>query len=150
MQLEIVTPRGVAVSTEADEVVAPGARGEFGVLPGHTPFIAALKAGVLTYRKGPRREVLAVGPGYAEVSGHDRVVVLTQAAADTHSPEDRREPGSQAIDAAQAQRDLDEAERALKEGKPVSGESGGGPSREELEARRAWAQARLDARSAAK
>jgi F-type H+-transporting ATPase subunit epsilon len=146
MQLEIVTPRGLAVSAEADEVVAPGARGEFGVLPGHTPFIAALRAGVLVYRKGGRREVLAVGPGFAEISGHDRVVVLTQAAADTRSPEDRREPGVQGIDAQQAQRDLDEAERALKEGK--SGE--GGPSREELEARRAWAQARLDARSAAK
>ncbi len=31
MQVEIVTPKGAALDTEADEVVAPGVRGEFGV-----------------------------------------------------------------------------------------------------------------------
>jgi F-type H+-transporting ATPase subunit epsilon len=146
MQLEVVTPRGVAVSTDADEVTAPGARGEFGVLPGHTPFIAALRPGVLSYRKGGKREVLAVGAGFAEVSGKDRVVVLTQLAADTRDADAKREPGSAPIDAREAQRDLDDAERALKEGKQVEG----GPTREEWESRRAWAQARLDARAALK
>ena len=146
MKVEIVTPRGLAVSTDADEVTAPGVRGEFGVLPGHTPFIAALKPGVLSFRKGTKREVLAVGSGFAEVSGKDRVVVLTQQAADTREADAKRELGVQAIDAAQAQRDLEEAERALKDGKFAEG----GPTREEWEARRAWAQARLDARSAAR
>ncbi|HZS38202.1 MAG TPA: ATP synthase F1 subunit epsilon [Polyangia bacterium] len=150
MKVEIVTPRGLAVSTDADEVTAPGVRGEFGVLPGHTPFIAALKPGVLSFRKGGKREVLAVGAGFAEVSGKDRVVVLTQQAADTREADAKRELGVQAIDAAQAQRDLEEAERALKDGKFGTGDNGGGPTREEWEARRAWAQARLDARSAAR
>ena len=36
LQLDVVTPEGVVVATEVDEVVAPGPGGEFGVLPGPT------------------------------------------------------------------------------------------------------------------
>jgi F-type H+-transporting ATPase subunit epsilon len=133
MQVEIVTPKGAALDTEADEVVAPGVRGEFGVLPGHTPFISALKPGVLSWKTKGKRSVMAVGGGYAEVNGHDKVVVLTQRAATVEQ-----------IDVAATQKELDEADRAIKEWRP--GESG--PSREELEGRRAWAQARLDAKKA--
>ena len=42
MHLEVVTPTGTAVSTNVDEVIVPGAEGEFGVLAGHTPFMSAL------------------------------------------------------------------------------------------------------------
>jgi F-type H+-transporting ATPase subunit epsilon len=133
MQVEIVTPKGAALDAEADEVVAPGVRGEFGVLPGHTPFISALKPGVLTWKAKGKKSVLAVGGGYAEVNGHDKVVVLTQRAATVEQ-----------IDVAATQKELDEADRAIKEWRP--GESG--PTREELEGRRAWAQARLDAKKA--
>jgi F-type H+-transporting ATPase subunit epsilon len=70
MLLEVVTP--------------PGVRGEFGVLPGHIPFVSALKEGTLTYRErgSSNRKSLAIGPGFAEVVGGDKVVVLTQSAAD--------------------------------------------------------------------
>jgi F-type H+-transporting ATPase subunit epsilon len=130
MHVEVVTPHGTALESEVDEVTAPGVRGEFGVLPGHTPFVSALKAGVLSYRaKGGKRGVLAVGPGFAEVSGRDRIVILTQQA----------KPADQ-VDVAAAQRELDDADRQLKE----SREAGAG--RTELEARRAWAQARLDSK----
>lgn len=81
MLLEVVTPNGTALSAEVDEVVAPGAEGEFGVLPGHTPFIAALKAGALSWRnKAGQRATMQVGAGYAEVDGKDHVVVLTESA----------------------------------------------------------------------
>jgi F-type H+-transporting ATPase subunit epsilon len=134
MQIEVVTPAGIAVTTDAEELTAPGVRGEFGILPGHTPFISALRAGVLSWKTKGKRGVLAVGPGYAEISGKDRVVVLTQSAA-----------SSEQIDVGQAQKDLEEAERLLKDWKAA--ELGSvGPTREELDARRAWAQARLDAK----
>jgi F-type H+-transporting ATPase subunit epsilon len=130
MQLEVVTPKGSPVTVEADEVTAPGVRGEFGVLPGHTPFVSALKPGVLRWKqKGGKPGVMAVGFGYAEVSGKDRVVILAQEAQ-----------LADAIDATLAQKDLDEAERALKDAS--------GAAREDLDAKRAWAQARLDAKSA--
>ena len=83
MKVDVVTPFGPALSTDAEEVTVPGLRGEFGVLPGHTPFLTALKPGTLTWRKGSEKSALTVGAGYAEVSGPtrgDKIVVLVQEA----------------------------------------------------------------------
>src|SRR5208283_2531017 len=79
MQLTVTTPRGALVQIEVDEIAAPGALGEFGVLPGHVPFMTALKPGVLFYRtkEGPR--FFAVGDGVLQVarSGEsDKIAVL--------------------------------------------------------------------------
>ena len=43
--LEVVTPEGLLLREEVDEVVAPGEEGYFGVRPGHTPFLATLGIG---------------------------------------------------------------------------------------------------------
>ena len=79
MQFELATPTRLLVSTEADEVVAPGTEGYFGVLPGHAPFLTTLGAGDLMYRQGRDEHHLAVIGGFAEVSG-DRVIVLAEVA----------------------------------------------------------------------
>jgi len=80
MLLEIVAPsRQVVRSEHVDEVIAPGSEGEFGVLPGHTPFLATLKVGQLSYREGTEWHHLAVEWGYAEV-GPDRIVILAEGA----------------------------------------------------------------------
>ncbi len=76
LELEIVTPRGRALRTTVDEVTAPSVGGEFGVLPGHVPLLAALRAGIVTYRRGTDSKRCAVGAGFVEV-GNDRVVLLT-------------------------------------------------------------------------
>jgi F-type H+-transporting ATPase subunit epsilon len=76
--LNIVTPLQ-HFELEVDEVVLPGEEGEFGVLPGHTPFLAALRTGTMWYRRGRERHVLAVSLGFAEVLP-DRVTVLAQVA----------------------------------------------------------------------
>ena len=44
IKLEVVTPDQVVVSEMVDAVVATGMEGEFGVLPGHIPFLASLAA----------------------------------------------------------------------------------------------------------
>lgn len=77
--LEIVTPDRLVLSEEVDEVTAPGSEGEFGVLPGHTPFLATLKVGELTYRKGKEVHHMAVSWGYAEVTPK-KVTILAEAA----------------------------------------------------------------------
>jgi len=67
------------VDEEVDEVTAPGALGEFGVLPDHTAFLSLLQIGELTYKQGPVRRRLAISGGYAEVL--DNVMtVLTETA----------------------------------------------------------------------
>ncbi len=131
MRLDVVTPRGSLVSTEADEVTAPGILGEFGVLPGHVPFLTGVRAGVLRWKRGAEQGVVAVGPGFAEVS-NDRIVVLSDVGARADQ-----------IDVATAQREVDEAQRALDHW-----ESEDAGARVEVEARRAWAQARLEAAAA--
>ena len=75
--LEIVTPKGRALQTEAEEVNAPSADGEFGVLPGHLPTLAAVRAGIVSYRTGAEWKKCAVGAGFVEVSS-DRVLLLTE------------------------------------------------------------------------
>jgi F-type H+-transporting ATPase subunit epsilon len=78
--LHVVTPEGKTLDQEVDEVTLPGLLGEFGVLPGHVPMLSAMKAGVLRYRRGQERGLVAVGPGFAEVDGKDKVVALVQRA----------------------------------------------------------------------
>jgi F-type H+-transporting ATPase subunit epsilon len=75
--LEIVTPKGRALQTDAEEVNAPSADGEFGVLPGHLPTLAAVRAGIVSYRNGTEWKRCAVGAGFVEVSA-DRVLLLTE------------------------------------------------------------------------
>jgi F-type H+-transporting ATPase subunit epsilon len=77
--LEVVTPDKVVVSQETDMVVAPGTEGEFGVLPGHIPFLTGIVPGELRFNSGNTSESLAVTYGFAEVS-KDKVSILVDAA----------------------------------------------------------------------
>lgn len=79
LKLEIVTPNGLILNEEVDEVVCSGSEGEFGVLPGHVAFFTTLKIGMLTYKKGNEARFVFVNWGYAEV-GPDRVMVLADSA----------------------------------------------------------------------
>jgi F-type H+-transporting ATPase subunit epsilon len=75
LTLEVVTPEGLLLREEVDDVVAPGELGYFGVLPGHTPFLTTLGAGEITYKIGPTRERLTCFWGFCEVLP-DRVNVM--------------------------------------------------------------------------
>jgi len=77
--LDVVTPEKSVISEEAEEVTAPGEDGEFGVLPGHTPFMTTLKAGELKYEKEGVVKHLAVNWGFAEVTA-ERVNILVETA----------------------------------------------------------------------
>jgi len=75
LALEIVTPEGLLLRDEVDEVVAPGEQGYFGVRPGHTPLMATLGVGELSYRKDASWHRLTCFSGWCEVLP-DRVNVL--------------------------------------------------------------------------
>lgn len=100
--LEIVTPARRLFSKEVDEMTAPGALGEFGVLAGHTPLITLVTAGVLTYKKGGESGRIAIGKGYAEVT-HAKTTILVENAE--HESE---------IDLSAAKDALVKAEEAIK------------------------------------
>lgn len=79
IRLDIVTPHGLVLSEDVDEIAATGSEGEFGVLPGHVPFITTLKIGMLIVKKGNKTEYIFVNSGYAEVTA-DKVVILADSA----------------------------------------------------------------------
>jgi F-type H+-transporting ATPase subunit epsilon len=76
IELEIVTPKGRALAASVDEVTAPSAQGEFGVLPGHLPMVAALRPGIVTYKQGNETKKCAVGGGFAE-AGQNKLLILS-------------------------------------------------------------------------
>jgi F-type H+-transporting ATPase subunit epsilon len=84
IDLQVVTPERMLVREQVDEVQVPGVSGYFGVLPGHTPLLAALSVGELWYRKGQEKTYLSIVYGFAEVLP-DRVTILAQLA---EHPED--------------------------------------------------------------
>ena len=84
IRLEVVTPEGPALTEAVDEFTSPSVRGQFGVLPGHLPLLAALRTGIISYRKGGKSEACAVGPGFVEVAD-DHAILLTDRFSDKES-----------------------------------------------------------------
>jgi len=103
--LEVVTPDRLVLSTEAEVVVCPGAEGQFGVLPGHIPFLSALEIGEMYYKAGGKTEYLAVSGGFAEVTG-EKVTIVAESA----------EKGRE-IDVERAKRAQERAEKRIAAGK---------------------------------
>ncbi|MFO0587978.1 MAG: ATP synthase F1 subunit epsilon [Polyangiaceae bacterium] len=75
--LEIVTPSGVALRERVAELTAPSVAGEFGVLPGHLPVLAALRTGIVSYKLDGKESKVAVAHGFVEIV-HDAALLITE------------------------------------------------------------------------
>ena len=107
MNVSIVSPEEKVWEGDADLVVARSPEGEFGIMRGHIPFLAALVPGVLGVVSGGERHEYFVPGGFLEASGPSddyHVIVL---ADNAESLDD--------IDVAAAKRKLDEARRRAEE-----------------------------------
>lgn len=124
LKLEVATPTGLVLQVEAEMVQAPSVQGEFGVLPGHLPLLAALETGVLSWKIDGKEHVAAIAPGFVEAEP-DKVLVLTEAFS---LPED--------VDIDKAKADLATSQKRLKE---LSKDDDG--ARRELERDSDWAEA---------
>jgi F-type H+-transporting ATPase subunit epsilon len=67
-QFVLVSPEKLAFSGEVDQVDVPGVEGDFGVLAGHAPVVAAIRPGILTVTTGGVHQKIIVLGGLAEVS----------------------------------------------------------------------------------
>jgi F-type H+-transporting ATPase subunit epsilon len=134
MRLSLTTPRGALVEADVEEVTAPGALGEFGVLPGHVPFLSVLRPGVFVYRTKDGPRYLAVGDGVLEVARvagdkGDKVLVLVDQAANARE-----------VDREAAAKELAAVDQEIAHWKKDNaGEY------QALLSRRAWAAARVEA-----
>jgi F-type H+-transporting ATPase subunit epsilon len=99
--IEVVTPARQVVRETVTEAQIPVRGGYIGVMPGHTPLLAEMGVGELTYRVGNRELSCTAMGGFVEVLA-DRVIVLADAAEQ-----------SSEIDLARAQTALDRAQKRL-------------------------------------
>jgi len=101
LRLSIVTPVRPLLDVDAEQVVAPGSEGEFGVLPGHAAMLVELRPGVVRWVEAGRPRRAAISGGFAEVT-HERVTVLTPVAElpeqiDATEAESRRSAAAAAL-----------------------------------------------------
>lgn len=102
-KLSVVAPDRAVADVETTSVVAPGIDGYFGVMAGHQPLIAALKAGLLEYTATDgQHHYVAITGGFAEVSSGKMTVLADEA----HLAGE--------IDLSRAEAELEEARRALR------------------------------------
>ena len=108
LKLEIVTPESKIYSEDVEMVTLPGNEGEAGIYPNHGALMTQVQAGEIIVKRSGNEEIVAVGEGFAEVTG-DHVAILTDNAAN-----------SEAIDEAAAKEARSKAEQRLAEGGEIS------------------------------
>lgn len=79
---DLVSPEKLAFSGEVDQVDVPGVEGDFGVLAGHAPIVAAIRPGILTITIGGSQQKVVVLGGLAEMS-EKGLTVLADVATST-------------------------------------------------------------------
>jgi F-type H+-transporting ATPase subunit epsilon len=81
LHLKVITPLALVVDEQVELVEGPGELGEFGILPGHVPFLTTLSPGFLKFKQGSETKSLIIPGGLAEVSD-DNVRILTDSTED--------------------------------------------------------------------
>jgi F-type H+-transporting ATPase subunit epsilon len=103
LNLQIVTPEGIAYSDEVEMVGLRSVEGQIGILPNHIRLMTQMMPGEMTLRKDGQVKFLAVGEGLVEVT-RDRVAILTDMAV-----------AAETIDEAKAEEARRRAEARLQE-----------------------------------
>ena len=108
LKLEIVTPESKIYSEDVEIVTLPGSEGEAGIYPNHVPLMTKVQAGEIVVSRNGNEEIVAIGEGFAEVTG-EHVAILTDNAANSGD-----------IDEAAAEQAKAKAEQRLQEGGDIS------------------------------
>ena len=107
-KLEIVTPESKIYSEDVEMVTLPGSEGEAGIYPNHVPLMTQVQAGEIVVSRDGNEEIVAIGEGFAEVTG-EHVAILTDNASNSGD-----------IDEAAAEQAKAKAEQRLQEGGDIS------------------------------
>lgn len=121
VEFELVSPERLLMSESVGMVVVPGAEGDIGVLPNHSPLICTVRPGVIKVTEEDKvTEEIFVAGGFCEVSP-ERCTVLAEEAMrvsdiDASEAKDRLEAAEKAVsEADEADKDQAEAERRAAE-----------------------------------
>ena len=79
LNFSLVSPERELFHGEVDQVDAPGSEGDFGVLPGHAPFMTTLKEGRVHVHIGATERVYEVHGGFADVTPQGLTILAEKA-----------------------------------------------------------------------
>ena len=77
LKFDLVSPEKLVLSAEVDMVEVPGAEGDFGVLPNHSPVMAMLRPGTLSVEIDGKRQSFELDGGFVDVTP-EGVTVLAE------------------------------------------------------------------------
>ncbi len=103
-RVEILTPFGQYLSTDADYLSTTSAMGVIGILPNHAPLISTLEISKLVIRKNGQETIYAIGGGVINIKKDHSVTLLVDSI-------ERKDE----IDKERALSSKERAERRLKE-----------------------------------
>ncbi len=105
MKLKIITQERIVFDNEVDEIYTRGVDGEFGILKGHIPVMAALDIGITKVKTGNDTLLYTTMGGILQFKDEECLILTTAA-----------EAGDE-IDELRAKESLDRAKKRLKEAK---------------------------------
>ena len=79
MTIVIVTPERALYSGNVDYATIPAWLGEMGVLPGHIPYLALLRKGIVKVSAGMNTLFFSINSGYAEIDRNDIKILADEA-----------------------------------------------------------------------
>ncbi len=69
LHFRLVSPERILFTDDIDMVVIPGEKGDFGVLPSHSPLVSLLRSGLVTIHDASKiKERIYVSNGFAHVT----------------------------------------------------------------------------------
>jgi F-type H+-transporting ATPase subunit epsilon len=79
LHFSLVSPERELFSGDVDQVDAPGAEGDFGVLAGHAPFMTTLKEGRVHVHVDGEMRVYDIHGGFADVTPQGLTILAEKA-----------------------------------------------------------------------
>lgn len=117
LHLKITTHERIVFDEDVDEIYSKGTQGEFGILPGHIPFMSALDIGVTKVVQDGKPLRFTTMGGVFQLTGNE-AVILTQAAEpsgeiDIQRAEEAKKRAIERLEQEEDNLDVQRAEIAL-------------------------------------
>ena len=112
LKLEIVTPEGSVFSDDVEMVNLPGSEGDLGIYPLHVPLMTQIVSGEISVKKNGQDIFLAVGDGFAEITG-EHVAILTDMAIPAENIDEAKAEEARKRAEARLSENLDDEQAAI-------------------------------------
>lgn len=117
LKLKVITPEKVLVETEVDAFYSTAVDGEFGVMPGHIPYMTPLAIGVSKFVKNEKPTYISTIGGLFQIKD-DEIIVMTDSAEFGHTIDEQRakeakERAQARLGSHQTETDIRRAELAI-------------------------------------